>query len=382
MRIRTLFFIGLSAYIALILLLCSCSAKASLIVEEPGEVSLHGDITGRLEIRVPDVIVYGNGYTVNGTGSTALQIGTASAHVDNVLIRDLGVVGSSTANDLQLAWIINAQNVMLEGCTIDLRGGNGYEVLQTQYSVNLTFRDCVFLSDGRNKLSLRSESRNFTFERCRIEVGGTGVQVTSGGGHLFKHCEITAGEVGVYYRTGAEPCEIINSLIVAPTTVSFFRYEHVGAFDVYNSTLIGDLAALSTGLESKIFLANCISTGKRIGKSRYYEWQNTWFEITDGPVGFLDGTYIPGASSAAIDAGNPAWVLWPDDLNGNPREVGIVDLGAYEHQGGYVPPDPPDPPIEPPIPPIEPPDSIDCPTDTLDMRIIWDNGVWTLVQTT
>jgi hypothetical protein len=355
-------------------------------LEVAGDYVLGADIVGNLDLW-GGVHLDGNGGGVSGrvrilgdncsitnmvmeSNGTALHIGEAGRPVSGVGIHSCVISGRDIGAD-QLVWLMGADNVVIEDCWISLDGGESREVIQFQGCEGVRISRTSVIAAGRNKISIRSGSRGVTFEECDILMGGTGIQITAGGGHLISHCRIEAGEVGVYFRSGSEASEVRNGLIIAPTGVSWHREARAGDWQILSNTIVGDIAKLEKTLA--VTLRNNIVTGRRIGSGLRQE--ANWVVGDDGAVGFMDG-YRLGASSPAVDAGMPGWVTWSEDLAGDPRLNGNPDLGAFEYQGGYVPP-PDDPPPPPPIdPPTDPP--VVCPDDVIELgiRMVWDGERW------
>lgn len=179
---------------------------------------------------------------------------------------------------------------------------------------------------------------------------GGGVQ-----GGTLSNCILRANVAG-NCGGGAAMATLVNCLIVGNscgvTGGGVCGGDVVGgpSATLNNCTLAGNTSGSFGGAVTDASVNNCVVYFNTPANYKFPQTMNASCttplpfgsaNMTNDPA-FVDaagGDYRLRAASPCVDAGDNTLMRGSTDLDGNPREVsGVVDMGAYEYQGGAIPP--------------------------------------------
>ncbi len=265
-----------------------------------------------------------------------ITTGETSATVITGFTIQHGKANVADADGCGGGFLINNASPTIQDCVITGNSapasGGGFFI---EGASNPTIQDCVITGNSASSqgggLDISGTSKP-TVSRCQIlsnsavSSSGGGVMTWSGTGGTFSNCLFNGNSSGSY--SGA-----INS---SPTTV------------ITNCTITGNSATTGGGaVYGYGTITNCIirnNTPNMVAAD--LAGSVTYSDITGEYAGegnldadplFVNasaGNYRLMAGSPCIQAGNSSAAgVGTLDLDGNPRLVGDVDMGAYEYQG-------------------------------------------------
>ena len=339
-----------------------------------GTIALSGtplEITVGLTIDSSDI----GGITVDAGGQSPVLKITGGTAANPVTLAGLTISGG-VADSFGGGVNIGSKNVvLLTGCILssnsaEAHGGALYNKGDT------TLIDCELI--GNSAMSNGGAVNNvyggtLTLTGCTLAANSaqtSGGAINNSGTVTLSYCTVY-NNTAVYYGGGinntyGKTAEISESLFYGNDAGLYggaiYNY---GTLTVYNSTLAGNNAATwgggiydygSSSIYNSIIAVN--TAGKSgddlyASSSEEHNGYNVLSSYTGWTVSadclvynpqeplFLDassGNYALGEDSQAVNAGNNSYVSDSADLAGNRRIMGgIVDLGAYEFQGGSEP---------------------------------------------
>jgi len=183
-----------------------------------------------------------------------------------------------------------------------------------------------------------------TLNNCTL-TGNTANSGEGGGAYnsILNNCTLT--ENTAEYGGGGSYAGTLNNCTLTGNTANSGGGSYAGTLN--NCTLTGNTANYGGGSYAGT-LNNCIVWGNTSdieGTENYVDSAFRYCNSDPSPSGtgnisadplFVDATngdYRLQAGSPCIDAGSNDYVTTETDLDGNPRKVGTVDMGAYEYQG-------------------------------------------------
>ena len=233
------------------------------------------------------------GVTIDGNNSSRIFTvtgGTESAPVSFIALNLTGGNADKGGGIYSTAGVVlNLTDCAVYGNTASLRGGGICKNSGSLTLVNCSITDNTATNAGGG---IYKDSGTLTLINCTVAENTT----TKAGGGIYHY----GGETEIY------------NTIVAQNSTDITQYmkqdEYQGTISGYNSL------------------------------SSYTEWSSSLNCLTydsSQPL-FADGGYTLAEKSQAIDKGDNSYIAgYGTDLAGNPRIVdNIVDLGAYEYQGG------------------------------------------------
>ena len=214
---------------------------------------------------------------------------------------------------------------------------NAYQGLVAQQpSINanpkLTLNQCII--DNIYDVGLYGIETSISANNCLISNCGKNVQLVLGGNYQFTHCSMPT--IGNNYITHKDPVLYISNYVQSGSNVLTDNLSAVFTNCIIwadNSTADNEVVTAKQAAASfNVSFNNCLwkvkTTPSDIIVSNIIANQNPAFDSTNAQKNFYNFRLKDG--SPAINKGIVTGIA--TDLDGNPRAVGLPDLGAYEKQ--------------------------------------------------
>lgn len=233
-----------------------------------------------------------------------IRISTSSSQLEHCIVEGAGKVSMYSEGGL---WIDGCSPTLFD---CEVYGGSWHGVYVTGSGAQPKLYRCSSHDNGSDGVDC-DDGAGLWLENCEVvDNGGDGVCLSDGTNRLIGCLVAGNGEDGIdCHGTSDYAAVILNCTIGSHPSEAL---SDCSEFDMINCAVVGDQVELGSGT-------------------------HTWVTEDQSFFGFsspASGNYRLTASSPCRDEGNrfgAASSLLPDqDLDGNPRINGIVDVGAYE----------------------------------------------------
>lgn len=340
------------------------SGLRGVAFEIPGNTRIlggyvNGGYINGVEVRNPEVyetILSGNVDGVNDYAGNSYHV-VMIRFVTDVTLDGVSVKGGNAedAGSTNTFMRFRGGGIFIKKATVSLnnievkwnRAQFGGGLFATELS-HVTVTNSIFRNnraDGGSAIYHANRSRmyidktrvvdNKSLKRCAIEVNNS-YYTRIDNSVIANNASVNASAIGLIATKRNQVCDIYNTTILGENKNRFLITMQVGYGDQLDVSLYNSIVSHQTPAFSKVFkdynygalnlnTTNCYIMGSSImGNS-----SNNLYSTSDGYL-TLDADYSLTSCSPGVNDGENFFASGSTDIDGNPRVINNVDIGAYE----------------------------------------------------